>query len=322
MARRILSFDIGMRNLAFAELGIGQDEASPDAVRLRRWGLINLNPAGKKTVSPDEVITALVTALDRAFVADDPSARYDYVLVENQPSRKNPSMKSIQVALHAYFATLRLYSASVDHVRLVGATQKLLCARGCVGCVRGVGGVGGVGPVRAKDPPIPPEGEEEESAEGESSGGGGGSSSDYKKRKNMSIEIAKLYVPALASAVPVRQPKQPKAPKKSKAPTHSEESAPAQADASAPEAAAEGADAATTVAVDAAAAATPLPGLQLLCDGEDLEGVLGVYRAAKKRDDLCDALCQAVAFLENLSSRGRGRGGPAGPLPRRPRAKA
>jgi hypothetical protein len=82
-----------------------------------------LRSEGGRIVSKAEALTtALVETLDREFLTEF----YDYVLVENQPSRKNPSMKGIQVAIHTYFATIRIHTPTVGRIRLVSATQKLL----------------------------------------------------------------------------------------------------------------------------------------------------------------------------------------------------
>jgi len=136
-ATRILSFDVGLRHLAYAVLSVsdaaeGVGGAPGRQLALDRWGVLDIAAAAEEerrrsrgTPASDALTTALVTVLDREFY--DPGAvSYDHVLIENQPSRKNPSMKAIQVAIHTYFATLRLYAGCVGQVRLVSATQKLL----------------------------------------------------------------------------------------------------------------------------------------------------------------------------------------------------
>ena len=115
---RVLSFDIGLRHLAYAELNVvvGSD------ARIERWGVIDVTRGAK--LSPDALTTALVEAIDAEFF-DPGRLRYDVVLIENQPSRKNPAMKAVQVAIHAYFATIRLHTGCVGEVRPVSASQKL-----------------------------------------------------------------------------------------------------------------------------------------------------------------------------------------------------
>jgi hypothetical protein len=162
---RILSFDIGMRHLAYADVtlpalalqpagaGTEGDEATRGESReqtttdrmpvlVNRWRVLDVHqhqhqqPTGKgkgkgkskNKSDPDDIISAIVSCLDEEFMSCDAGGCYDYVLLENQPSRKNPTMKSVQVALHTFFATWRHNTAgtTVGCVRLVAATRKLL----------------------------------------------------------------------------------------------------------------------------------------------------------------------------------------------------
>lgn len=301
MDTRVLSFDIGLRNLAFAELVVSHVPGA-GALRLRRWGLLNLNPLGKKHCAPDEVLSELVAALDRTF-ASGGAAAFDYVLIENQPSRKNPTMKSIQVAVHTFFATLRQYAApgAADRICLVGATQKLLCARAAPPSV----------PLPPPASPAAPPGELEDGWEdcaadaGDTDPGPKASQkSEYKARKDLSVDLAKLYVPALALCAKPPSARAAKAAAKRKADD-------AHGDTPAADTAAASDPAETSAASDPSASEGQGPAS--ICHGADLDGVLGVYRAAKKRDDLCDALMQAVAYAEkHLLVPKKVRGGRAG----------
>jgi len=140
---RLLSFDVGLKHLAYAQVFVSEEQDEPGQRKqtLERWGVIDVfadagasaaaslqdetkKPKKKKPPAPEALTTALVEALDRHFY-DDPSRRYDHVLIENQPSQKNPAMKAVQVAIHTYFATLRLYADCVGKVVLVSARRKL-----------------------------------------------------------------------------------------------------------------------------------------------------------------------------------------------------
>lgn len=127
MARRVVSFDVGLKNLAFVVLSVA-DGGSIDAIE--RWGVIDVTAAlpakgkpAKGKPTSEALTTAIVESLDAEFF--DPARKIDSVLVENQPSRKNPAMKAVQVAIVAYFATVRLHCACVGEIRLIGATRKL-----------------------------------------------------------------------------------------------------------------------------------------------------------------------------------------------------
>lgn len=175
MPIRILSFDVGLRHLAYAVVvvdeetegggttadGVGGSAApavptgpadpvvptapatpttpatpATPAVRLERWGVIDVAehaPGGSSSGVPkkkgpsaaEDTIVAIVAALDAEFY-DPGRVRYDFVLVENQPTLKNPTMKSVQVAIHTYFVTMGAYAGCVGAVRLVSATRKLV----------------------------------------------------------------------------------------------------------------------------------------------------------------------------------------------------
>jgi hypothetical protein len=146
--RRVLSFDIGVRHLAYAQvvLRAGEPEGQPDGALLllpfevERWRTLDVHEhlpatANPKKPSADDVVAAVVALLDAEFMQTDgeggPEQRlYDYVLLENQPSCKNPVMKSVQVAIHAFFATWRHYTGggAVGVVRPVSASRKLCAA--------------------------------------------------------------------------------------------------------------------------------------------------------------------------------------------------
>ena len=125
VCRRVLSFDVGLKHLAYADLRVV--EGTSNVASIERWGVIDATAglSQKQQRSAEALTAAVVEALDTEFF-DPASARYDVVLVENQPSRKNPAMKSVQVAIVAYFATIRAHvPACVGEVRLISASRKL-----------------------------------------------------------------------------------------------------------------------------------------------------------------------------------------------------
>jgi hypothetical protein len=140
---RLLSFDVGLRHLAYVDLttvdppdvsATSATSATSEPVELvrsiERWGVLDVaaaaarNGNGSKVPAAEAMTAALIEVLDNEFY-DPAAAHYDVVLVENQPSRKNPAMKSVQVAILAYFATLRLHTGCVGEVRLMSASRKL-----------------------------------------------------------------------------------------------------------------------------------------------------------------------------------------------------
>lgn len=106
---RILSFDVGIFNLAYALM-------EGDDGRLIAWDVISLKrrDEGSK-IGFGELVKRLVAELRDRFA----EARVDVVLIENQPCMQNPTMKSIQVAIHTFFVV-----AGVEVV-LISASSKL-----------------------------------------------------------------------------------------------------------------------------------------------------------------------------------------------------
>jgi hypothetical protein len=110
-----LSFDIGIQNLAYCEVGMRTGA-------IGRWGILNLTDASaKKKPSLDELCQRLLEVLAETFS----DTRYACVLLENQPVFKNPIMKSIQIMVYTFFQMLKLLHGSVEDVRLVSARNKL-----------------------------------------------------------------------------------------------------------------------------------------------------------------------------------------------------
>ena len=88
---RVLSFDVGIKNLAFCDV-----QFCDDATRVVGSGVVDVSA---KTVAL--LIEHVVDALRDRFSDSD----YDTVLVENQPAFKNPRVKTVQTAVHTWFAT-------------------------------------------------------------------------------------------------------------------------------------------------------------------------------------------------------------------------
>lgn len=155
---RILSFDIGTKNLSFADIEIigarpftqfivhewnildflndGDQEdddsdpkksshASSSAVMTSGEGTIKGNTEKKKKNKPDidTVSRRLIRALTTTFGNVD--GIYDHVLIENQPVGMNPIMKTIQVIVYSYFQTTRELFGNAREVAMVSATLKL-----------------------------------------------------------------------------------------------------------------------------------------------------------------------------------------------------
>lgn len=125
--RRIASFDVGMRNLAYAVVQVAENDGNgaTQDVGLVRWGLIDLEEynSQNKTNSANSAVPAVIRALDAVGFAD---MDVDVVLIENQPCMKNPRMKTVQVAIQAFFESHKHYRGTTEQtIRLVNPSNKV-----------------------------------------------------------------------------------------------------------------------------------------------------------------------------------------------------
>lgn len=115
---RVLSFDIGIHNLAFCLLETTQGVAG--AV-IEDWDVIDLKKDRNVKHTFTDIAESLMHELHDRFVDDN----YDLVVIENQPVQKNPTMKSIQMIVFTYFMVLRHQRNPDCRIALVSASNKL-----------------------------------------------------------------------------------------------------------------------------------------------------------------------------------------------------
>ena len=103
----ILSFDIGIRNLAYC---YSQDENIID------WNVFDIK-GDTVTDTCEKCIKILYETFN-----DDP---IDQVLIENQPAQKNPTMKTIQIVVYSFFAYQKVIGPKViANINFVSANRK------------------------------------------------------------------------------------------------------------------------------------------------------------------------------------------------------
>lgn len=112
---RVLSFDCGIKNLAFVITKYNEDTKQ---WAIEQWDVVNILAENLK--KPDFYTTSngLIQKLKDLFKDE---TNLDYVLIENQPCIKNPTMKSIQIIIYTYF---NLHNCSCK-VQLISASNKL-----------------------------------------------------------------------------------------------------------------------------------------------------------------------------------------------------
>jgi hypothetical protein len=117
----VLSFDVGIKNLAYCYLTYSSSVEDPLSFTIQEWNVINIGTdATHNKIKYQSDI--LFQKLRELFY----SKAIDYVVIENQPVLKNPTMKSIQMMIYSFFKIMMLsQDKCVKDVVLVNACNKL-----------------------------------------------------------------------------------------------------------------------------------------------------------------------------------------------------
>jgi hypothetical protein len=174
-----LSFDVGIIHLAYCLIRMPEGE-------IMDWEIICLAEEGEKAkkITLGKLGTRLFARLDAIWDRWGPEV-IQRVLIENQPSRLNGNMKSVQMMLYSYF----LYKG-VPETLLVNACGKLKTHETGMAALSGVGSMNGGG------------------AAGEGDGNGAGGAvvaggpvglccpyeDSYRKNKWWSVQLTGYYV--------------------------------------------------------------------------------------------------------------------------------
>lgn len=95
---RVLSIDVGAKNMGICEL----ERDAEGVVSFGEWGVM----ATCESSDTRSAIEGAVRAMEEMY-ARTGGAGWDAVVIENQPAFKNPAMKAVQVALHAFVVIKR-----------------------------------------------------------------------------------------------------------------------------------------------------------------------------------------------------------------------
>lgn len=105
--KRIIAFDVGIKNLAYCDMNFDDQEET-----INRLESLSLTGDAKHL---DLLARSLFDTLQHQF---PPDLRFDLVMIENQPVKINPVMKSIQMMIYSFFVMRH------DKVKLVAASNK------------------------------------------------------------------------------------------------------------------------------------------------------------------------------------------------------
>lgn len=158
---KYLSFDVGIKNLAFCSMN--------EHKQILDWGIINLNkdpicqcgiqkecckPSSykvttdncetkysctahvkkykkKKKINSDKDIFSLSKILINELNLKSNFLSHEIICIENQPALKNPVMKTVQMILYSYFMIEGVTkSTSVSEVKMINARNKLKVYKG------------------------------------------------------------------------------------------------------------------------------------------------------------------------------------------------
>jgi hypothetical protein len=125
---KILSFDVGMRNLAFCTMSF--TGSSVDSCTIHDWDIIDLGPNVRGVEKCARILTKMLnakfgTVLQGKDQTEIPRPWFDYVLIERQPKHRSIIMVAIQMFLCEYFTVAQTHCATVGSVNFVSAKEKL-----------------------------------------------------------------------------------------------------------------------------------------------------------------------------------------------------
>jgi hypothetical protein len=116
----IISFDIGIKNLAYCILYKNDKEE----IIIEKWDIIKVLEDDEKCkqVPLNEITTRLYNKLQEELEDNEITE----VLLENQPCLKNPVMKSIQMIIYGFFHYQKtLLGREIENIKLINASNKL-----------------------------------------------------------------------------------------------------------------------------------------------------------------------------------------------------
>jgi hypothetical protein len=121
----IIGWDIGIKNLAYCIFKFNDET---EKITIVDWNIIDLRTEtqiknGKKCTKI--CLKDLSLALYETLENNKNFKKFDYIIIENQPVLKNPTMKSVQMILYSYFAFKSVKVKDFKDLILMNASNKL-----------------------------------------------------------------------------------------------------------------------------------------------------------------------------------------------------
>lgn len=119
---KVLSIDVGIKNLAYCII-----EKNENDFNILSWDIIKLGDNIKcKKLTLYDISKELFEILDKIHIF----MTVDEVLIENQPSFKNPTMKSIAVLLYSFFHIRGIVdkqktNSNINSIKFISPSNKL-----------------------------------------------------------------------------------------------------------------------------------------------------------------------------------------------------
>src|SRR5580700_10782079 len=118
--RKILSWDVGIKHLAFCI--INELDTTDQKFNIELWDNIDLiNDTKCKDLDPQYICRLLYKKLNEYTIF----LTVNEIYIENQPSLKNPIMKSISVMVFSYFNYLSLMNNLNIKIKYASPVQKI-----------------------------------------------------------------------------------------------------------------------------------------------------------------------------------------------------
>ena len=116
MHHRVLSFDVGIRHLAYCQLSVHEEGVAT----IHEWEVLDLGRAS----TIEAAIGRLIAELHDRF----PTATWegsDVAVIERQPRTRSALMVALQMAICSFFAVAKVRDKKVREIRFASAKNKL-----------------------------------------------------------------------------------------------------------------------------------------------------------------------------------------------------